>query len=101
MNEAGLKGILGLCVRAGQADFGEEGCRKALKAGQSAVVILDAAASDNARKRYDAACRNAGVPHFEAPEGLIGEATGRPGIAMAVRKGPFSQRIIDCLNGQP
>ncbi len=101
MNEAGLKGILGLCVRAGQADFGEEGCRKALKAGQCAVLVLDGAASDNARKRYDSWCRNAGVPLAEVPEGLIEGATGKPGIAMAVRKGPFSQRIIDCLNGQP
>jgi ribosomal protein L7Ae-like RNA K-turn-binding protein len=99
MNEAGLKGMLGLCVRAGQADFGEEGCGKALKTGQSAVLILDAGASENTRKRYDSQCRNAGVPLAVVPEGLIEQATGKPGVAMAVRKGPFSQRIIDCLKG--
>ena len=31
------------------------------------------------------------------PEGLLEEATGKPGAAMAVKKGSFSEQMIRCL----
>jgi hypothetical protein len=32
------------------------------------------------------------------PEGLLGDATGKPGAAMAVKEGPFSEQIISVIS---
>ena len=53
MDDRRIKGLMGLCVRAGQAVFGEEGCRKALTGGQCALLLLDGGISPNSRKRYE------------------------------------------------
>ena len=97
MNEKRLKGILGLCVRAGQAVFGEEGCRKAIASGQSRVLLLDEGASENTRKRYENLCGNAGARLAVLPAGFLNEATGRPGAAMAIREGAFAEQVNGCL----
>lgn len=97
MDEKRLKGIMGLCVRAGQAVFGEDGCRKAVTTGQSRVLLLDGDASENTRRRYERLCENTGARLAILPAGLMNEATGRPGAAMAVREGAFADQVIGCL----
>ena len=52
MTDTKAHGLLGLCVRAGQASFGEDGCLGAIRGGKCGLLILDGGASDNARKRY-------------------------------------------------
>jgi hypothetical protein len=94
MDERRMKGLMGLCVRAGQAVFGEEGCRKEITGGRSGAVLLDGGASDGTRKRYTDWCATAEVPLILLPEGLLEEATGKPGRAMAVLKGSFADRMI-------
>ena len=47
MDERRMKGLMGLCVRAGQAVFGEEGCRKSVSGGQCGVLLLDGGISEN------------------------------------------------------
>ena len=98
MNGNEIKGILGLCVRAGQAVFGEESCRKSISAGQCGAVLLDNGASQNTQKRYEELCRFSEVPLIMLPENLLGEATGKPGVAMAVRKGTLAERVIRCYS---
>ena len=88
-----LKGLAGLCVRAGQAVFGEEGCLKALRTGQCDLLLLDPEASEATRDKYADACRNAGVRLQLLPPGFLYEATGRPGKAMAVLRGSLSGRM--------
>ena len=97
MDERRLKGVLGLCVRAGQAVFGEDGCRKAISAGQCGILLTDGDASDNTRKRYESICGRTGTEMAQLPAGLLAEATGRPGAAMAVKQGSFSEQIRACL----
>jgi len=97
MNDRELKGIMGLCVRAGQAVFGEESCLKAIAAGQCGALLIDGAISPGSREKYERACRQSGVPLILLQEGLIGIATGRPGMAMAIRKGSFSERVTGGL----
>ena len=97
MNENELRGILGLCVRAGQAVFGEESCRKSISAGQCGVLLLDEGASRNTRERYEELCERSGTPLKLLAENLIGDATGKPGMAMAVRKGSLAERVIRCF----
>ena len=52
MNEQRLKGLMGLCVRAGQAVFGEDGCRKSVAGGQCGILLMDGGISDSSYK-YD------------------------------------------------
>lgn len=93
-----LAGMLGLCVRAGQATFGEDGCMKRIRAGQCGVMLVAAEASEATKEKYRGACKHAGTPVFWLPEGLIQTATGRPGVAMAVRKGGLADQLIVLMN---
>ena len=88
------KGILGLCVRAGQAAFGEDGCLKSARGGQCGALILDGGISPKSEEKYRGVCLKAGVPVRKLPAGLLEEATGRPGMAMAVRAGPLAERLL-------
>ena len=98
MDEKRLKGLMGLCVRAGQAVFGEDGCRKAIFSGQCGILLADGDMSENTRKRYEGVCLRAGTRMATLPEGLLEEATGRPGAAMAVKNGSFAEQIKACLD---
>ena len=97
MDERRMRGLMGLCVRAGQAVFGEEGCRKSITGGQCGVLLLDGGISDNSRKRYEDLCAYTGTQMAVLPAGLLGDATGKPGTAMAVKQGSFSEQMISCL----
>ena len=91
------RGLMGLCVRARQAVFGEDGCMKSIRAGQCGALLLDAGASAATREKYRGACGRARVPLIELPEGLLLEATGRPGVAMAVQSGGLAQQLIGLI----
>ena len=98
MDEAGLRGLMGLSVRAGQAVFGEDGCMKALRGGGCALLLMDGAISGAAREKYLGVCARTGTRSAVLPEGLIAQATGRPGKAMAVRRGALADRLAACLD---
>ena len=93
MDENKMRGLMGLCVRARQAVFGEDGCLKTIRAGNCGVLLLDSGASAATKQKYRGACTNARVTLVELPEGLLHEATGRPGVAMAVSKGGLAEQI--------
>ena len=97
MNEQRLKGLMGLCVRAGQAVFGEDACRKAITAGQCGILLADGDMSRNTRERYERVCEVTGTEMAVLPVGLLEEATGRPGAAMAVKAGSFAEQISCCM----
>ena len=69
-------------MRARQAAFGEDGCLKLVRSGGCGALLVDEAASQATREKYRGACAHAGVPLLLLPEGLLHEATGRPGMAM-------------------
>lgn len=100
MDEARVRGLMGLCARARQATFGEDGCLKAIRGGDCALLLLDAGASRATREKYAGSCAHHGVPLRLLPEGLLAEATGRPGVAMAVRSGGLANQLIQCLPGE-
>ncbi|MBR3098880.1 MAG: hypothetical protein IKH18_04870 [Clostridia bacterium] len=97
MDEKRIRGLMGLCVRAGQATFGEERCLKDLRSGQCGLLLLDAGISKSAEERYQGICEREGIPMKKLPEGWLEEATGRPGMAMAVRAGGFAEQMAGCL----
>jgi len=95
-----LKGLMGLCVRAGQGIFGEEGCLKALRNGQAGLLLMDGDISPAAAEKFERLGEREGIPVFRLPAGLFAEATGRPGRVMAVRKGGFAERIAGMAGPQ-
>ena len=98
MNEARLKGLMGLCVRAGQSIFGEDSCLKALRAGQAALLILDDGISEKSAEKLERVCEREKIPRVRLAKGLLEQATGRPGMAMSVRSGSFAEQMIRCLD---
>lgn len=92
-----VRGLMGLCVRARQAVFGEDGCMKSIRAGQCGALLLDAGASAATKEKYRGACGRAGTALIELPEDLLMEATGRPGVAMAVNRGGLAQQLIGLM----
>ena len=88
-----LRGLMGLCVRARQAVFGEDGCMKTIRGGNCGVLLLDSGASPATQDKYRGVCANANTPMVELPQGLLHEATGKPGMAMAILKGGFASQI--------
>ena len=93
-----MRGLMGLCVRARQAVFGEDGCLKSIRTGQCGALLLDGGASAATKEKYRGACERAGTAVIELPEDLLLEATGRPGVAMAVNKGGLAQQLIGLMN---
>ena len=89
---------MGLTVRARQAVFGEDGCLKSIRSGNCGVLLLDSSASPATQKKYRDACAHAGVTLGMLPEGMLLEATSRPGMAMAVIKGGLAQQITGLLD---
>lgn len=98
MTRQRLRGLMGLCVRARQAVFGEDGCLKTIRSGQCGVLLVDSGASQATKEKYRSACKHASVPLIWLPEDLLLEATGRPGVAMAVTKCGLSGQLIQLLN---
>lgn len=101
MEEARLnrvRGLMGLCVRARQANFGEDGCLRQIRSGQCGALLLDGGASAATKEKYRAACERNGTALIELPEELLWEATGRPGVAMAVGKGGLSDQLVGLMN---
>lgn len=90
--ETKLRGLMGLCVRARQATFGEDGCLKSIRGGGCAVLLLDSGASKATQDKYRGVCDNAGVQMALLPRGLLQDATGRSGVAMAVAPAGWQSR---------
>lgn len=61
------------------------------------MLLLDGRASAATQDKYAGACRHAGVPLALLPAGMLGQATGKPGVAMAVSRGGLCQQIIKLL----
>lgn len=101
MREDKARGLLGLCARAGQLAFGEDGCLGAIRTGKCGLLILDAGASANARKRYTDACRHYRVPMAMAAPGLVEQSTGKRGrMAAAVSRGGLADQLRTALGAQ-
>ena len=93
-----LRGLMGLCVRARQAVFGEDGCMKTIRAGNCGVLLLDEGASRATQEKYSGVCENAAVEMVRLPAGLLHEATGKPGVAMAILQGGFAKQVQQIMN---
>ena len=91
--------MLGLACRAGQIALGADVALQEIRAGETALVLLDAAASEGTRKKLLDACAFRSVPAYTLPEGEISRACGKEGrMAAAVRKGNLAARMAELLS---
>ena len=95
MNGQKLKGMLGLALRARQAALGMDACRILIRAGKCGVLLLDGGAGSKTRKRAEELCERNGTPLRILPEGMIGEATGRDNMVLALQKGSFADKALE------
>ena len=97
----GAWGLIGLCVRAGQLVSGESGCEAAVRAGQAGLVLLDAGASGNLRKKFQDACAYRRLPMCTLDAGRLGQAIGKPGrMVAAVKAGVMADRLRAMLSDE-
>ena len=94
MNEAALRGLLGLCQRAGKLQSGGDMALAAIRSGKARVAVVDAQASANTVKKITDACIYYHVPLLTLPDGLLGAACGREGrMLAAVCDAGFASRL--------
>lgn len=94
MNEAQLRGALGLCKRAGRLQSGADLVIKAMRAGSCRLALLDAGAAANTVKKITDACIYYHIPYCTLPEGLLETACGREGVrTAAVLDGGFAAKV--------
>ena len=97
MNVQRVKGMIGLAVRAREACFGDDACRKLIESGKCGVILLDGETGPNTRKKYQELSERNGILLAVLPQGLIEEATGRTNRVAALRKGAFAEQMTTCL----
>ena len=93
VDENKLRGLIGLCVRARQATFGMDGCLNAVRSRKAGAAVMDAGASAATQDKFLSACQHHGVPVVTVREGLLQEATGRPGVVMTVAPGGLANQL--------
>ncbi len=93
--------FLGLCMRAGRITSGQEACVDLARKEDAALVLMDAAASENTRKRITDACHSHNVPLYEVSEGELGRAIGKKGrMVVALKADGMAQKLLTLLKDQ-
>ena len=87
--------MLGIAMRARALTLGTDAVLGAIASGQAALVLVDAGASENTRKRFRDACAYRGAPLFETAPDRLGASVGKPGrMCAAVSKGPLGEKLM-------
>ena len=93
--------FLGLCMRAGRITSGQEACVDLARQEEAALVLMDAAASENTRKRITDACHSHDIPLYEVSEGELGRAIGKKGrMVVALKADGMAQKLLTLLKDQ-
>ena len=86
--------MLGIARRAGALTLGTDGVLGTIASGSAALVLLDAAASENTKKRFHDSCAFHGTPLFETAPERLGLAIGKPGrMCAAAARGTLGDKL--------
>lgn len=69
--------FLGICKRAGRVTSGSDAVIEEIRNDRAELVLLDEAASENAKKRIRDACCSHQTELYVLPEGKLGHAIGQ------------------------
>ena len=101
MIETRVTAFLGLCMRAGRIISGQEACVDLIRSGECALTLMDAAASDNTRKRITDACHSHDVPLYEVSADGLGCAIGKKGrMVIALKPDGMSEKLLTLLKDE-
>ena len=93
--------FLGLCMRAGRVTSGQEACVDLARQEAAALVLMDAGASENTRKRLTDACHSHNVPLYELTEGELGRAIGKNGrMVVALKEDGMARKLLTLLQNE-
>ena len=93
--------FLGLCMRAGRVISGQEACVDLARQEEAALVLMDAAASENTRKRITDACHSHSVPLYELSADMLGNAIGKRGrMVVAMKTDGMAQKLLTLLKNE-
>ena len=95
MDENRLRGLMGLCARAGRGVFGEDTCRRTLQGGKVFLLLMEEGISPGSAEKLTRLCGKTGVPVMRIPDGMM-RAAGRNGRVMAVSDGSFARQMAAC-----
>ena len=86
--------MLGIAKRAGALTLGTDGVLSAIASGSAKIVLLDALASDNTKKKFRDSCAFYGVELFETAPDRLGFAIGKPGrMCAAIARGSLGDKL--------
>ena len=86
--------MLGIAKRAGVLTLGADGVHAAIASREAGLVLLDAGASENTKKKLRDSCAFYGAPLYETAPDKLGFAIGKPGrMCAAVAKGSLCDKL--------
>ena len=86
--------MLGIAMRAGQLTLGTDGVLGMIASGKAGFILVDAAASENTKKKFRDSCAFYGVELYETAPDRLGFAIGKPGrMCAAVAKGTLGDKL--------
>ena len=94
-----VRGLLGICQRAGMIKTGEETVEMAIKRGGAIIALIDTSMSARGKKGIKDACEYAHLRMFELPEDLLGDAIGKPGrMAACITDANMAKKLSEYLS---
>ena len=89
----GARNALGFAMKAGKVVSGDFAVDKALKSGRARLVVIDAEASENTKKRWRDACSYRGIPLVTVHD--MGQAIGKDArMVAAITDEGFSAMVL-------
>lgn len=79
------KTYIGFCRKMGKVSFGAAAYSD-IKSKKAKLVLVDENAAENTKQKFQAVSIAVGVPLLELPNGMLEDATGKPGARTAVIK---------------
>ena len=99
MDEQKIRGILGLCMRAGKLKTGTDIVEQTVKRGGAHLALVDEGMAPRGRKAIADACAYANCPVAFVREDLLGDAIGKPGrMAACVMDAGFAGKLMTYLS---
>lgn len=89
----GVRNALGFAMKAGKVASGDFAAEKALKSNRAKLIIMDADASENTKKRWRDACSYRGIPLVTVHD--MGRAIGKDArMVAAITDEGFSAMVL-------
>ena len=94
-------GSLGLAMKAGRVQSGEENCLGLIKSHRAFLLLIDGGISSQSRRNLVSACEREDVPLREIPSGDLGRAIGKENrMAAVITDQPFAVKLMNHLDNE-